>query len=128
MSDSEQKNQSWGGRFSEPTDAFVERFTASVGFDHRLYQQDINGSIAHATMLAKVGVLTEPELKAITEGLEAVREDIEAGRFQWSVALEDVHMNIEAALTERIGIAGKKTAHRPLAQRSGGDGYSPVSS
>ncbi len=108
MSDSEQKNQSWGGRFSEPTDAFVERFTASVGFDHRLYQQDINGSIAHATMLAKVGVLTEPELKAITEGLEAVREDIEAGRFQWSVALEDVHMNIEAALTERIGIAGKK--------------------
>src|SRR5690625_6593999 len=59
-------------------------------------------------MLAKVGVLTEPELKAITEGLEAVREDIEAGRFQWSVALEDVHMNIEAALTERIGIAGKK--------------------
>ena len=108
MSDSEQKNQSWGGRFTEPTDAFVERFTASVGFDHRLYQQDINGSIAHATMLAKVGVLTQQELKAITEGLEAVRADIEAGRFQWSVALEDVHMNIEAALTERIGIAGKR--------------------
>src|SRR5690625_3246846 len=108
MSDSEQKNQSWGGRFSEPTDAVVDRSTASVSSDHRLYQQDINGSIAHGTRLAKVGVLTEPEMKASTEGLEAVRENIEAGRFQWSVALEDVHMNIEAALTERIGIAGKK--------------------
>ncbi|MDQ2076917.1 argininosuccinate lyase [Marinimicrobium sp. ABcell2] len=108
MSDSEQKNQSWGGRFTEPTDAFVERFTASVGFDYRFYNQDINGSIAHATMLAKVGVLSDQELTAITDGLEAVRADIEAGNFQWSVSLEDVHMNIEAALTERIGIAGKK--------------------
>jgi argininosuccinate lyase len=108
MSDSEQKNQSWGGRFTEPTDAFVERFTASVGFDYRFYNQDINGSLAHATMLAKVGVLSEQELAAITDGLEAVRADIEAGNFQWSVSLEDVHMNIEAALTERIGIAGKK--------------------
>src|SRR5690625_647885 len=110
MSDSEQKNQSWGGRFSEPTDAFVERFTASVGFDHRLYQQDINGSIAHATMLAKVGVLTEPELKAITEGLEAVREDIEAGRFQWSVDMEDVHMKLETVHTDRIGLARHKVS------------------
>ncbi len=105
---SEQTNQSWGGRFSEPVDAFVERFTASVGFDYRLYQHDIKGSVAHATMLAKVGVLSIEERDLILDGLEAVRADIEAGQFKWSVALEDVHMNVEAALTERIGIAGKK--------------------
>ena len=98
----------WGGRFSEPTDAFVERFTASVGFDQRLYHHDITGSIAHATMLAKVGVLTDAERDQIIDGLKAVKEDIEAGRFEWSVSLEDVHMNIEARLTDRIGITGKK--------------------
>ncbi|NLW03822.1 MAG: argininosuccinate lyase [Pseudomonadaceae bacterium] len=98
----------WGGRFSEPTDAFVEGFTASVTFDKRLYHHDIQGSIAHATMLTKVGVLTEAELKDILTGLEAIRQEIESGSFQWSVKLEDVHMNIEAALTERIGITGKK--------------------
>ena len=98
----------WGGRFSEPTDAFVERFTASVGFDQRLYHHDITGSIAHATMLAKVGVLTDEERDQIIEGLNGVKADIDAGRFEWSVSLEDVHMNIEAALTERIGITGKK--------------------
>lgn len=98
----------WGGRFSEPTDAFVERFTASVGFDQRLYHHDITGSIAHATMLAEVGVLTEDERDSIIDGLKGVKEDIEAGRFEWSVSLEDVHMNIEAQLTKRIGITGKK--------------------
>jgi argininosuccinate lyase len=98
----------WGGRFTEPTDAFVERFTASVGFDQRLYHHDITGSIAHATMLAAVGVLTEQERDTIIEGLKGVKGDIEAGRFEWSVSLEDVHMNIEAKLTERIGITGKK--------------------
>ncbi len=98
----------WGGRFSEPTDAFVERFTASVGFDQRLYHHDITGSVAHATMLAAVGVLTEEEKTQIIDGLAAVKADIEAGRFQWSVSLEDVHMNIEARLTDRIGITGKK--------------------
>lgn len=98
----------WGGRFTEPTDAFVERFTASVGFDQRLYHHDITGSIAHATMLAEVGVLTSQERDDIIEGLKGVKEDIEAGRFEWSVSLEDVHMNIEAKLTERIGITGKK--------------------
>ena len=108
MSDNEQTNQSWGGRFTEPTDAFVERFTASVGFDWRLYQQDINGSIAHATMLEKVGVLTADEKTQIIEGLEEIRADISAGNFEWSVKLEDVHMNIEAALTQKIGITGKK--------------------
>ena len=98
----------WGGRFTEPTDAFVERFTASVDFDQRMYHQDINGSIAHATMLAKVGVLTDDEKKQILEGLEDIRAEITAGKFEWSVTLEDVHMNIEAALTARIGITGKK--------------------
>ena len=98
----------WGGRFSEPTDAFVERFTASVTFDKRLYHHDINGSIAHATMLGKVGILTAQEVQDIISGLEGIREDIVAGRFEWSVALEDVHMNIETELTKRIGISGKK--------------------
>lgn len=101
-------NKAWGGRFSEPTDAFVQRFTASVGFDQRLYAVDIRGSIAHATMLKACGMLTAEECQAITEGLEAIRADIEAGNFEWSVALEDVHMNIEAALTDRIGPVGKK--------------------
>ncbi|MAG65567.1 MULTISPECIES: argininosuccinate lyase [Pseudomonas] len=108
MSQDKTTNQSWGGRFSEPVDAFVARFTASVDFDQRLYKHDIQGSIAHATMLAKVGVLTEAERDAIIEGLNAIRGDIEAGQFDWRVDLEDVHMNIEAKLTERIGITGKK--------------------
>ncbi|MCA6062503.1 argininosuccinate lyase [Thalassolituus marinus] len=106
MSDS--TNSSWGGRFSEPTDAFVARYTASVTFDQRMYRQDIQGSIAHARMLCKVGVLTEQERDDILRGLEEVRIEIERGEFEWSVALEDVHMNIEAALTKKIGITGKK--------------------
>ncbi|MDX1451298.1 MAG: argininosuccinate lyase [Oleiphilaceae bacterium] len=106
--DTSSTEKPWGGRFNEPTDAFVEQFTASVNFDQRLYYHDIAGSIAHATMLAKVGVLREQERDQIISGLEAIRGDIEAGNFQWSVKLEDVHMNIEAALTERIGITGKK--------------------
>ncbi|SFM01352.1 argininosuccinate lyase [Marinobacter zhejiangensis] len=109
MTDSSKTSEKpWGGRFSEPTDAFVERFTASVGFDQRLYHHDITGSIAHATMLAEVGVLTDEEKLQIIEGLEAVKADIEAGKFEWSVSLEDVHMNVEARLTDRIGITGKK--------------------
>jgi len=98
----------WGGRFTEATDAFVERFTASVDFDQRLYHHDINGSIAHATMLGKVGLLSAQEVSDIVGGLEAIREDIAAGRFTWSVQLEDVHMNIESELTRRIGMTGKK--------------------
>ena len=108
MSQNDQPIKPWGGRFSEATDAFVERFTASVDFDKRLYHHDINGSIAHATMLAKVGVLTEAERDQIITGLEEIRAEIVAGKFTWSVSLEDVHMNIEAVLTQRIGITGKK--------------------
>ncbi len=98
----------WGGRFSEATDAFVAEFTASVQFDQRFYKQDIAGSIAHATMLAKVGVLTEQERKDIINGLTAIQAEIEAGNFEWRIDLEDVHMNIESRLTARIGITGKK--------------------
>ncbi|NLO52974.1 MAG: argininosuccinate lyase [Gammaproteobacteria bacterium] len=104
----EKTNQSWGGRFSEPVDAFVARFTASVDFDQRLYRHDIMGSIAHATMLAKVGVLTTGECDTVVAGLQAIEQEIEAGQFVWSTALEDVHMNIEARLTEQVGIVGKK--------------------
>ncbi|MGM8934194.1 argininosuccinate lyase [Pseudomonas neustonica] len=108
MSQDQTTNQSWGGRFSEPVDAFVARFTASVDFDKRLYKHDIQGSIAHATMLAQVGVLSDAERDTIIEGLRAIQTDIENGQFDWRVELEDVHMNIEAKLTDRIGITGKK--------------------
>ncbi|HAB63763.1 MAG TPA: argininosuccinate lyase, partial [Pseudomonas sp.] len=101
-------NQSWGGRFSEPVDAFVARFTASVEFDKRLYRHDIMGSIAHATMLAKAGVLTDAERDQIIANLKEIQSEIEAGTFDWRVDLEDVHMNIEARLTDRIGVTGKK--------------------
>ena len=101
-------NSQWGGRFSEPTDAFVQRFTASVGFDQRFAKQDIQGSIAHATMLTKVGVLTEDEKNQIINALGEIEKDIAAGNFTWSVELEDVHMNIESELTRRIGVTGKK--------------------
>ena len=98
----------WSGRFTEPTDSFVEAFTASVTFDRRLYRHDIAGSIAHARMLAHVGVLTHAECELIVKGLKEIEAEIDAGRFEWSTALEDVHMNIEARLIERIGDAGKK--------------------
>ncbi|HCT41242.1 MAG TPA: argininosuccinate lyase [Moraxellaceae bacterium] len=105
---SQQSSSMWGGRFSEATDAFVAAFTASVNFDKRLYRHDIMGSIAHATMLAKVGVLTTAERDLIVNGLQQIQTEIEAGTFEWRVDLEDVHMNIEHRLTDRIGIAGKK--------------------
>jgi argininosuccinate lyase len=102
------KQKPWSGRFTEPTDAAVEAFTASVEFDRRLYVYDIMGSIAHAQMLAKVGVLTKKECDAIVRGLKEIEAEIDAGKFEWSVALEDVHMNIEARLIQRVGETGKK--------------------
>ena len=105
---SDQQNKLWGGRFSEATDAFVEAFTASVSFDQRLYYHDIQGSLAHAAMLTQAGILTDKEHADIQHGLAQIQSEIEAGQFQWSVAREDVHMNIEARLTEIIGDAGKK--------------------
>ena len=101
-------NQAWGGRFNEPVDDFVARFTASVNFDQRFYRQDIQGSIAHAKMLCEADVLTADERDQIINGLQEIEVQIESGEFVWSVPLEDVHMNIEAALTEKIGIVGKK--------------------
>ena len=98
----------WQGRFTQPTDKFVEEFTASIGFDKRLYRHDIEGSIAHVTMLARQGIVTEAEKEQIVTGLRAILADIEAGNFDFSVALEDIHMNIEARLTERIGAVGGK--------------------
>jgi len=98
----------WGGRFNEPTDAFVERFTASIGFDARLYHHDIQGSIAHARMLASVGVITLPERDAIVGGLQTILGQAERGEIEWSVALEDVHMNVESRLIALVGDVGKK--------------------
>ena len=108
MSQDDKTNQQWGGRFSEATDAFVQRFTASIQFDQRLYRHDIQGSIAHATMLETAGVLTAEERDKIINGLKEVQQDIENGDIQWSIPLEDVHMNVESALTDKIGITGKK--------------------
>jgi len=108
MSQNKNPVKPWAGRFNEPTDAFVEAFTASVDFDRRLYSYDIQGSIAHAGMLAKQGILSTLERDTIVAGLESIRERIEQGSFQWSVSLEDVHMNIESALTADIGAVGKK--------------------
>ncbi len=98
----------WGGRFSEATDAFVEAFTASVQFDRRMYAEDIAGSVAHARMLGSTGIIGKDEADRIITGLGQIREEIEAGRFEWSVAREDVHMNIEARLVEICGDVGKK--------------------
>lgn len=98
----------WGGRFSQTTDSSVEKFTESVSYDYRLYKHDITGSIAHTRMLAKSGILSTNEGDQIITGLNAILEQIETGRFDWKIGLEDVHMNIEAALVERIGEPGKK--------------------
>ena len=107
-SKTEDTSKLWGGRFSEPTDTFVQRFTASEAFDRKLAVYDIAGSRAHAEMLEVAGVLTADENHAIQDGLTTVLEEIERGTFEWSVEREDVHMNIEARLTELIGETGKK--------------------
>jgi len=98
----------WGGRFNEPTDEFVQTFTASVAFDQRLADADIEGSLAHAKMLHHIGILDDAEFNAIDSGMMRIQQEIAEGRFEWSVALEDVHMNVEARLTQLIGDAGKK--------------------
>ena len=102
------KNHLWGGRFNQPTDKFVKIFGASVTFDKVLALYDIEGSIAHATMLCEVNVLTSAELKQILEGLDKVKDEVVNDQFSWSVELEDVHMNIESRLTEICGDSGKK--------------------
>jgi argininosuccinate lyase len=101
-------NKLWAGRFTQPTDAFVEEFTASIHFDQRLYRYDILGSITHAEMLARQGIIATEEAETIIRGLNDIRAEIEAGRFVFSVAREDIHMNIEARLIEQIGPVGGK--------------------
>ncbi|MCA9259769.1 MAG: argininosuccinate lyase, partial [Planctomycetales bacterium] len=98
----------WGGVFDGQTDPRVEKFTESVSFDQRLYAQDVRGSIAHATMLAHVGILTDDERGQIVDTLQAIGDEIASGTFTFRQELEDVHMNIERALIERIGDVGRK--------------------
>jgi argininosuccinate lyase len=98
----------WGGRFTAPTDQFVEEFTASIMFDQRLYRYDIEGSIAHARMLAKQAIIDDDDAEAIIQGLREILLEIEAGELEFKVSLEDIHMNIEARLIEKIGPVGGK--------------------
>jgi len=98
----------WGGRFSKKTDLLTDDFNSSISFDQRLYKQDITGSIAHARMLGKQNIIDPQESEQIIEALEAILVDIEAGKIEFSVSMEDIHMNVEAILTERIGDVGKK--------------------
>jgi argininosuccinate lyase len=102
------KPKLWSGRFDEPVADLVKRFTASVSFDQRLAEFDIDGSLAHARMLSAVGILSETDVAAIERGLAQVREEIRAGAFDWSLELEDVHLNIERRLTDLVGEAGKR--------------------
>jgi len=102
------RNSSWGGRYAEGPSAIMQAINASIGFDRKMWRQDIEGSLAHAAMLAHVGILTAEEEAAIRQGLAEIAQEIADGRFAWSEALEDIHMNIEARLTERIGEAGKR--------------------
>lgn len=102
------RKKPWGGRFGEETSELTLRFTESISFDRRLASYDIRGSLAHAEMLARVGVLSKEEFEAIARGLSRIAAEIEQGEFNWSVELEDVHMNIETRLVELIGEAGKK--------------------
>jgi argininosuccinate lyase len=101
-------NTMWGGRFAEGPDAIMTAINASIGFDQRLYAQDIAGSRAHAAMLAAQGIITDKDAQAIGEGLLTILSEIERGVFPFTTALEDIHLNIEARLTERIGEAGKR--------------------
>ncbi len=98
----------WGGRFTQPTDKFVEEFTASIDFDKRLYHQDIRGSVAHARMLGRQGIIPQEDVEKIVHGLVDILQQIESGHFDFSVGLEDIHMNIEARLSQKIGEAGKR--------------------
>jgi argininosuccinate lyase len=102
------KSQAWSALFSEPMSALVQRYTASVGFDQRLWRADIAGSLAHAEMLAAQGIIGAQDLADIQRGMAQIAADIEAGRFEWKLELEDVHLNIEARLTQLVGDAGKR--------------------
>ena len=108
MQDETSNDKAWSGRFSEPVDALVKHYTASVSFDQRLAEFDIQGSLAHARMLRKIGVLSVKDLGDIERGMAQILDEIRAGRFPWSVDLEDVHLNVEKRLTDLVGDAGKR--------------------
>ncbi len=110
MSDNQldKKSEAWSALFSEPMSELVQRYTASVGFDQRLWRADITGSLAHADMLAAQGIIGEQDLASIQRGMAQIRDEIESGRFVWKLELEDVHLNIEARLTQLVGDAGKR--------------------
>lgn len=116
----------WGGRFTKATDALVEEYTASIQFDQQLAEEDILGSLAHVKMLGKCGILTEEEVKQISDGLKRVREKIRDGKVEFSVSNEDIHMNIERMLIDEIRIGRRETAHRTQPKRSGSDGYASL--
>ena len=101
-------NKTWSGRFNEPVSELVKQYTASINFDQRLARHDIQGSLAHAQMLHEAGVLSAQDLADIRRGMVEIQAEIEAGSLQWSLDLEDVHMNIERRLTDKIGDAGKR--------------------
>ena len=98
----------WAGRFSEPVSDLVKRYTASVDFDKRMWRQDIRGSLAHAKMLAKQGIISAQDLADIERGMAQVTQEIESGQLEWSIDLEDVHLNVEKRLTALVGDAGKR--------------------
>jgi len=98
----------WGGRFAKKTASLMDEFNASIDFDQKLYKQDIMGSCAHAKMLAKQGIISQEDCDTIIKGLNEIREEIDAGNFEFKTELEDIHMNIESVLTDRIGEAGKR--------------------
>lgn len=102
------KQEAWSARFNEPMSELVKRYTASVFFDKRLAEFDIQGSLAHATMLAEQGVIGQADLQAIEGGMKQILDEIRAGQFEWQLDLEDVHLNIERRLTELVGDAGKR--------------------
>ena len=123
MAASQGPQKAWGGVFREPTDKRVEAFSESVSFDRRLADDDIDGSIAHARMLAACGLMTVPEADAISQTLEEIRRQIADGQFEFTAAKEDIHLHIEAALTARLGDAGRKlhTARSRNDQAASGD-------
>lgn len=104
----EKDKKTWSGRFSEPVALLVQRYTASIGFDYRLAEYDIQGSLAHARMLAAAHIIQPSDLAAIEKGLTQIREEIRSGQFEWQLAQEDVHLNIERRLTALTGDAGKR--------------------
>ncbi|NJM43925.1 MAG: argininosuccinate lyase, partial [Brachymonas sp.] len=108
MNQLDKKSQAWSALFSEPMSDLVKRYTASVFFDKRLWEADITGSLAHAEMLAAQSIISEADHASIRHGMATIRSEIESGAFEWKLDLEDVHLNIEARLTQLVGDAGKR--------------------